>query len=155
MARRSDIKASDADREQVADRLRRATAEGRLLAHELEERLATALRARTYGELDAVVADLPGQRPARRHQSHELSDYIRPAIALAVALPLIAVAVALVVAAMVFLVTGVFAVWMLWFAIGWWFFGRHGHHRGRGPRGRPPGGLGGQRRTAPRPGSWL
>jgi Domain of unknown function (DUF1707) len=154
MARRSDIRASDADREHVADRLRRATAEGRLVAHELEERLATALRARTYGELDAVVADLPGQRPARR-ESRELSHYVRPAIAVAVALPLIAVAVALVVAVMVFLVTGVFAVWMLWMAIGWWFFGRHGHHRGRGPRGRPPGGYGRPRRTAPRPGSWL
>jgi hypothetical protein len=39
--------------------LRAATADGRLSAAELEERLDVALRARTYGELDAVVVDLP------------------------------------------------------------------------------------------------
>jgi hypothetical protein len=44
----------------VAERLHTATTEGRLLAHELEDRLARALRARTYGELDAIVEDLPG-----------------------------------------------------------------------------------------------
>jgi len=46
----------------VAERLRLAAGEGRLLAHELEERLGKALRARTYGELDEVVWDLPGTR---------------------------------------------------------------------------------------------
>src|SRR2546430_963225 len=56
---RSRLRASDADREAVAERLRNAAAEGRLLAHELEERVARALRASTYGELDAVVVDLP------------------------------------------------------------------------------------------------
>jgi ABC-type transport system involved in cytochrome bd biosynthesis fused ATPase/permease subunit len=47
-----------------------ATAEGRLAAHELEHRVTAALKAKTYGELDATVADLPGaqreRRPARR-----------------------------------------------------------------------------------------
>ena len=62
MSRRSSIRASDDDRERVAERLRQAAGEGRLLAHELEERLAKALRARTYGELDDVVWDLPGTR---------------------------------------------------------------------------------------------
>lgn len=61
MPRRSSIRASDADRDQVADRLHRASIEGRLLAHELDERLGRALRARTYGELDAIVDDLPGE----------------------------------------------------------------------------------------------
>ena len=66
------MRASDDDRERVAERLRLATGEGRLLAHELEERLAKALRARTYGELDDVVWDLPGTRagvPERRTPS--------------------------------------------------------------------------------------
>jgi hypothetical protein len=63
MARRSSIRASDADRDRVADRLRQAAIEGRLLAHELEERLGAALRARTYGELDAIVDDLPREAP--------------------------------------------------------------------------------------------
>ena len=54
------LRASDADRDAVADRLRRAAIEGRLDADELDERLDTALRAKTYGELDRLVADLPG-----------------------------------------------------------------------------------------------
>ena len=53
------IIASDLDRERVADRLRHAAAEGRLLAEELEDRLGAAFSARTYGQLDALVSDLP------------------------------------------------------------------------------------------------
>src|SRR5690242_825694 len=68
MTRRALLRASDADREQVAERLRQAAAEGRLHDDELEERLGTALSARTYGELDPLVADLPepvrGRRPS-------------------------------------------------------------------------------------------
>jgi len=60
MSRDSSLRASDADREAVTERLRTAAGEGRLDAEELEERLHTALRARTYGELDLVLADLPG-----------------------------------------------------------------------------------------------
>jgi hypothetical protein len=59
MATRAHLRASDADRDRAADRLRVATAEGRLTAEELEERMRAALSARTYGELDALVADLP------------------------------------------------------------------------------------------------
>jgi hypothetical protein len=70
VARRHSLRASDSDREEVAERLRAATAEGRLLAGELEERLEVAFRARTYGELDALVVDLPvpaaATLPARR-----------------------------------------------------------------------------------------
>jgi hypothetical protein len=62
MADHSHIRASDADRAQIAQRLRRATDEGRLLAHEFDERLGQALNARTYGELDEIVADLPAER---------------------------------------------------------------------------------------------
>jgi Domain of unknown function (DUF1707) len=61
------LRASDADREQVAERLRHATAEGRLNADELEGRLQTLFAARTYGELDALLADLPaGRSPSKR-----------------------------------------------------------------------------------------
>lgn len=130
MAQRSSLRASDADRENIAERLRRATAEGRLHAHELEERLAAALRARTYGELDAVVADLPRDRVAKRQRS-ETTRWVRPALGLAVAIPVALVVVALVVAAVALVLSGVFAVWLVWMAIGWWFFGRHRHHHRR------------------------
>jgi hypothetical protein len=59
------LRASDFDREQVAERLRHATAEGRLSADELEDRLGTLYAARTYGELDALLADLPVSSPDR------------------------------------------------------------------------------------------
>ena len=61
------LRASDSDREQVAERLRDAMAEGRLSGDELEQRLEALYGARTYGELDALLADLPVTRsPARR-----------------------------------------------------------------------------------------
>jgi Flp pilus assembly protein TadB len=152
MARRGDLRASDADREQVTERLRRAASEGRLLAHELEHRLATALRARTYGELDAVVADLPGDRLEGR-RGHTTVPW-RPALALAIAIP---VAVALV-AVVVVIVTGFIAVWMLWALVGWWILGRRRGYPGRRHvRGgaRPVGMYGARRAPAPRTGFWL
>ncbi|MGH2916413.1 MAG: DUF1707 SHOCT-like domain-containing protein [Solirubrobacteraceae bacterium] len=42
--------------------MRDATAEGRLLVDEFDERLEQAPSARTYRELDAIVADLPRKR---------------------------------------------------------------------------------------------
>lgn len=56
------MRASDRDREVAAERLRHAAGEGRLLPEELEQRLHAALIARTYGELAAIVRDLPAPR---------------------------------------------------------------------------------------------
>ncbi len=119
MAGRATLRASDADREQVAERLRQAAAEGRLLTEELEQRLEAAFAARTYGQLNALVADLPGRQLTARAQTRELAR-VSPAIAIATA-----VVVALAVVAVVFVLTGVLAMWMLWLVAGWWFFGRH------------------------------
>jgi hypothetical protein len=121
MPRRSSLRASDADREQVAERLRQATAEGRLLAEELEQRLGAVFAARTYGELDALVADLPAHRatPART-RTRPLARVVQlPAPALIVLVP---VAIAMVMAAVVVVVT-VFAFWALMITIAWLAFG--------------------------------
>jgi hypothetical protein len=59
MGERSKLRASDADREHVADRLRTAVTEGRITHDEFEERLHQALSALTYGQLDPLLADLP------------------------------------------------------------------------------------------------
>ena len=59
MARTPSLRASDLDREQIAERLQVAATEGRLRTDELEERLEATYSARTYGELDALVSDLP------------------------------------------------------------------------------------------------
>ncbi len=63
------LRASDADREEIISRLHKAATEGRIAAEELEQRVSAALKARTYSELDATVADLPRQ-PARRLPAH-------------------------------------------------------------------------------------
>ena len=60
MRRHALLRASDVDRDAVIDRLREAAGEGRLEPDELEQRVDRALRARTYGDLAALLADLPG-----------------------------------------------------------------------------------------------
>lgn len=53
------IRASDADRDRIADILREAVAEGRLTAEEHAERVDLVYRAKTVGELEPLVQDLP------------------------------------------------------------------------------------------------
>ena len=55
-----DPRASDADRERAVLTLGRAAGEGRLDVEELEERLQLAYAARTYTELDTLLADVGG-----------------------------------------------------------------------------------------------
>jgi hypothetical protein len=127
MARRAILRASDADRESVAERLRQATAEGRLLASELEHRLGAALSARTYGELDELVADLPRDAAARRAQPQQSLARLRsiPPLALILLAPvLLALAIVVVV-----IVASLAIVWAIALALGWWLLG--GHRRGR------------------------
>ncbi len=57
-ADQSHLRASDADRERIAQVLHKATAEGRLDIHELDERLGAVYAAKTYGELVPITADL-------------------------------------------------------------------------------------------------
>jgi len=59
MARQEHERAADVDREEVAERLRQAVTEGRLDLDEYDERLSKAYAARTYGDLDRLVRDLP------------------------------------------------------------------------------------------------
>ena len=53
------LRASHADRDQVAELLRVAAGDGRLSPEELDDRLEGALTARTYAELAVLTADLP------------------------------------------------------------------------------------------------
>jgi hypothetical protein len=53
------LRASDADREHVAELLGRAFAEGRLTTEEHSERLEAVYAAKTMGELRPLVVDLP------------------------------------------------------------------------------------------------
>ncbi|MEU9121377.1 DUF1707 domain-containing protein [Streptomyces sp. NPDC048506] len=63
----ADIRASDADRDRIAEILREALAEGRLDPEEHAERIDAVYRAKTMGELEPVIRDLPvagASRPA-------------------------------------------------------------------------------------------
>ncbi|MFC1412806.1 DUF1707 domain-containing protein [Streptacidiphilus sp. N1-12] len=55
----ADLRASDADRERVAEALREAYAEGRLTAEEHSERVDSVYAAKTLGELVPLTVDLP------------------------------------------------------------------------------------------------
>ncbi len=55
----SRLRISDDDRHKVADVLRQAAGEGRIDLDELDERLEATYRAKTYGELVPITADLP------------------------------------------------------------------------------------------------
>jgi Domain of unknown function (DUF1707) len=53
------LRATHDDRNRVVELLRVAAGDGRLSLEELDERVGAALTARTYGELAALVSDLP------------------------------------------------------------------------------------------------
>ncbi|ORT61453.1 DUF1707 domain-containing protein [Streptomyces sp. CB03238] len=63
------IRASDADRDRIADILRDALAEGRIDAEEHGERIDAVYRAKTVGELEPLVQDLPAARGPRQEPS--------------------------------------------------------------------------------------
>ncbi|TFV57565.1 DUF1707 domain-containing protein [Geodermatophilus sp. DF01-2] len=60
------LRAADADRAAVAAQLGEHLSAGRLTVAEYDDRLAGAYAARTYGELDALTADLPRPTPQPR-----------------------------------------------------------------------------------------
>lgn len=86
MAFDPNIRASDADRDRTVNLLREHLAAGRLDSEEFDERMEQALGAKTLGELDRLMSDLPGidlyrlpdakltrrpmqAQPARRHRN--------------------------------------------------------------------------------------
>jgi len=65
------MRASDADRERVANIVREAAGDGRLTMEELDERLDAVYAAKTYAELEPITRDLPqtpgGTAPVAAH----------------------------------------------------------------------------------------
>jgi len=60
------LRAGDADREAIAERLRNGHSEGRLDVQEFQERLDRCYQAKTIGELEQLVGDLPRERQPER-----------------------------------------------------------------------------------------
>ena len=106
----SDLLASDADRERVAERLQAAAGEGRLTAEELEQRLEGAFSARTGAELEPLVADLPepaGVPPRRERRRLWDSEHVRAYVSVSVMLVAI------------WALTGAGYFWPIWPMLGW------------------------------------
>lgn len=62
---RANIRIGDRERDVVAALLQKAAVDGRLSMEELDDRLEIALKARTYADLDPLVADLAAELPSQ------------------------------------------------------------------------------------------
>ena len=71
-----DMRASHTDRDQVVEIIRDAAAEGRLTPEELDQRVESALVARTLRDLATLTRDLPEQ-PRRAELSVPAKDLVR------------------------------------------------------------------------------
>src|SRR5690348_13232208 len=101
------LRASDAEREQMAALMRHHYAIGRLDTEEFEERVARCFAATTVGELQELVADLPPSIPGelgRARTSDRRRLLPRPAM-------IVPIVVAL---ALLSRLTGGHALWLAW-----------------------------------------
>jgi hypothetical protein len=110
--RDTDLRASQDERDRMVERLRTHAGEGRLELDELEERVELALRARTRGELAALVRDLP--RLSGRERTRRQRGVARFSAAMAL--------VPLVMAIVLFSAAPPIIAWMGWPLLGFWFF---------------------------------
>jgi DUF1707 SHOCT-like domain len=114
------LRAADADRERVAERLRTSHAEGRLDMDEFQQRLERCYEAKTLGELGELVRDLPREDELSEPRSFGLVGSWRRRVAW-----LAPILIALIVASAL---TGhqhhVFWLWIplvfLFWRISWW-----------------------------------
>jgi Domain of unknown function (DUF1707) len=155
MAYDPNIRASDADRDRAASLLREHHAAGRLTPDEFSERLDAAFAAKTVGEIDGLLRDLPGidlyrlpdaqlTRQARRSQPQRHRDAWRAAWGSWVSCVVIFFAI--------WALTGHGYLWPLWIVGPWgaillgrWVTGSHPHgdqKRVQGSAGQDPGQLG-------------
>ena len=118
------LRVGDAERGRVVDQLADHHAAGRLTLAEFEERMSTAWTARTGGELEVLVRDLPAlpgpSRPASRAPA-------RPRLALDSPTRTYLAVIALL--WLIWLVTGAGYPWPIWPMLGWGI-GIAGHHKG-------------------------
>jgi hypothetical protein len=127
--RNANLRAADADREHTAERLRESHSEGHLDIDEFQQRLERCYQAKTVGELDELVEDLP------RHDEQPSLGWFRPSGSHLA--PLAAIAIALI----VFAAIGHHFFW-LWLPLAfvlwrtsWWRRRRSWAGARRGPNG--------------------
>ncbi|GAA3387405.1 DUF1707 domain-containing protein [Cryptosporangium minutisporangium] len=139
---RPPVRASDGDRQRVADLLRQHTTDGRLTIEEYDQRVDAAYAARTVADLRPLLADLPvpldevlplhNPSAAVAHPSAAAVARRRDESDRLVGVALVVIAVLLVGTALAAASRGVFAFWPL-LLIGIFLFGGRGgghrHHR--------------------------
>jgi Domain of unknown function (DUF1707) len=76
---RDDMRAGDGDRKTVADQLKSALDEGRLDLGEYDERLQRTYAAKTFGDLNGLLDDLPGTVPVAHSQIQPAASAATPA----------------------------------------------------------------------------
>jgi hypothetical protein len=77
---RGQLRASHADREYVVDTVKTAFVQGRLTRDELDVRVGQVLAARTYADLAALTADLPGGLPGVLPLDETVPAQAQPAV---------------------------------------------------------------------------
>jgi Domain of unknown function (DUF1707) len=142
---RAELRVGDADRQGVVAELQRHFVDGRLTSDELDERVAQALAARTFGDLAVPLADLPVLPRSAQIEPHtdephdDWSGFVAgpPLGALMVVIGLIALSSMFLFPAMRF---GVLPFWPI-IMLGFFFIGgrpRRSGRRSRWHRGDPP-----------------
>jgi hypothetical protein len=131
MIRDPKLRASDADREATADRLRQHHTDGRLDTEEFQERLDRCFAAKTVGELAELTRDLPGD-PARRGSGARTGSSLLSCLR---SIPILAIILAIVaVHLIVGMVSGLWILIPLFFLARFMMF-RRGFRIGSGRRG--------------------
>jgi hypothetical protein len=118
MRRHDSLRASDAERDAVIDRLCEAAGEGRLEPDELEARIDGALRARTYGDLADLLADLPGDGSVLLRRRTRRTIPVAQSVVLGAGL-LVAVTLAMALVALVVVLVLAAAAWWIALVLFW------------------------------------
>ena len=72
------MRVSDAERAEVADRLSKHYSDGRLDEAEFNERIDQAMRAKTHADLSGLLADLPASEPSGTPRAGQASGSAAP-----------------------------------------------------------------------------
>jgi len=103
----SDVRASDAEREEITTALRVHAGDGRLDVEELDQRIEAAYSAKTRQELAALTSDLPRAPRAPRDERRGFVEHLRVYVGV----------IALLV--VIWALTGMGYFWPVWPMLGW------------------------------------
>jgi Domain of unknown function (DUF1707) len=133
MMRNPNLRASDADRDATADRLRQHHTDGRLDQDEFQERLDRCFAAKTVGELNELTRDLPDDQARSRSRAVGRTGLGLPGCLRMI--PIVPIILAIVAIHVIFGVVG--GLWALipLFILARFMFFRHGFRGWSGRRG--------------------